>query len=465
MGQDTLKVLSPYDEHLIKELPLASADEVEKALSAARLLADDPDATRPIPERIQILRKTQVLLEERYDDVVRTAAEEGGKPLIDSRIEVTRAINGIGVAIEALTHMSGTEIPMRLNAASLHRMAFTFREPIGVVVAISAFNHPFNLLMHQVIPAVAVGCPVLIKPAGTTPLSCLYLMELLYEAGLPREWAQAVLCDNKLAEKMATDRRVDFLTFIGSSRVGWYLRSKIAPGTRCALEHGGAAPVIVEADADLDAAIPLIVKGGFYHAGQVCVSVQRIFVDTKIAGEFTKRVSEAASKLRVGDPLDPETEMGPLILPREVDRVHKWVQEAVDKGGKLLAGGNKIGATCYEPTVILNPPQDATLSREEIFGPVVAVYPYKERREAIKTANSLPLSFQASIFTKNIDAALDTVKRINAKAVMINDHPAFRVDWMPFGANKVSGLGVGGIPYTMLDMTQEKLMVIKSPAL
>lgn len=465
MSNDTLEVLSPYDEHLIEELPLDDIDEAERALATARTLADDYSKRLPIPQRIEILEKTMKLVEQRYDQIVRTAAEEGGKPLIDSRVEVTRAINGIKLAIESLSHMRGEEMPMNLNAASLNRMAFTFREPIGVVVAVSAFNHPFNLIVHQAIPAVAVGCPVIVKPASTTPLSCITLVDILYEAGLPKEWCRVINCDNEVAEKLVTDPRVDFMSFIGSSRVGWYLRSKLAPGTRCALEHGGAAPLIVEPDADLDYALPLISKGGFYHAGQVCVSVQRVYAHESISEELTSRLSQLAKDLVVGDPLDEKTEVGPLIHRREAQRVADWVDDAVNSGGTLSCGGKKIGETCYEPTVILNPSPDAKLSKLEIFGPVIAVYPYKDRRKAIRLANDVPHSFQASIFTKNIDAALDTVKRINASTVLINDHTAFRVDWMPFGGQKESGLGVGGIPYTMRDMTQEKLMIIKSDVL
>ena len=465
MSKKNIDVLTAYDEKLIKKLPLEDFNEVESKLSAARKLANDITKLIPVPERIAILEKTRELIHQRYDDIVKTAAMEGGKPLIDSRAEITRAINGIKVAIEHIPQLTGTEIAMNQNSASLNRIAYTFREPIGVVAAICAFNHPFNLTIHQVITAVAVGCPVIIKPATNTPLSAINLIDILHESGLPKDWAQYIICENDVAEKLVTDPRVDYLTFIGSSKVGWYLRSKIAPGTRCALEHGGAAPVIVESDADIEDSLPLLAKGGLYHAGQVCVSVQRIFAHKSIAKDITKGLQKLAEKMKVGDPLEEDTEIGPLILPREVDRVHNWVEEASSNGGKIVCGGNKISSTCYEPTIIYDPPQNIKLSQNEIFGPVIAVYPYEDRLKAIEQANSLPLSFQASVFTKNIDTALDTVRRINAAAVMVNDHTAFRVDWMPFRGAKESGIGIGGIPYTMHEMTQEKLMVIKSPAL
>ncbi len=465
MATKKLQVLTAFDETLIRELPYDGPAKAEKALATARALADDRSKWLSGSERIQILERAKEIVRERYDEIVETSAMEGGKPLVDTKAEVTRAISGISVAIEEIGKLTGKEIVMNVNPACMNRMAYTFREPIGVVVAICAFNHPFNLGIHQVITAVAAGCPVIIKPASTTPLSAINLVQILHDSGLPKEWAQVLILNNKVAEQIVTDSRVDYMTFIGSGRVGWYLKSKLAPGTRCALEHGGSAPVIFEADADIDAALPLLAKGGLYHAGQVCVSVQRLFAHQKVARKVANGLAKIAKKLKVGDPLDARTDVGPLILPREVDRVHDWVKEAVRKGGKLICGGKKISRTCYEPTIILDPPQNVKLSREEIFGPVIAVYSYKSRDEAIRLANSLPLAFQASVFTKNLDTALDTVKRLNAAAVMVNDHTAFRVDWMPFRGAKESGIGTGGIPYSMEEMTQEKLMVIKSDVL
>ena len=402
------------------------------------------------------------MVEAKAEEFARQAAEEGGKPLIDSRIELTRAVQGIREAANSIGQLTGHEIPMNLTPSSMNRMAFTTREPIGIVAAISAFNHPFNLIVHQVIPGVAVGCPVIVKPARTTPLSCLNLVNCLYEAGLPKEWVQVIICKGSQAEKFATDPRVSFLTFIGSGKVGWSLRSKLAEGARCALEHGGAAPVIVEPDADVDDALPLLAKGGFYHAGQVCVSVQRIFVHEDIVESFSSKLVAIAKNLVVGDPTDEKTEGGPLIEEGEVDRIHNWVEEAKAAGGKILTGGNKIGKTCYEPTVILNPPYDINVSQCEIFGPVINIYSYKNRNEAIKFANDVPFSFQAAVFTNDINAALESAKDLNAAAIMINDHTAFRVDWMPFAGRKSSVLGVGGILPSMIEMTEEKLIVFRS---
>ena len=460
--KNKLKVYSPFDGHLISELELNNPEEVENALEQAHHLANNPDSAIPVHERIRILEKTADLVEERMEDFARQAAEEGGKPLIDSRIELDRAVQGIRESARSINQMVGHQVPMGLTPSSTNRMAFTIREPIGVVVAVSAFNHPFNLIVHQVIPAVAVGCPVLVKPASATPLSCVNLIKCLYEAGLREDWCRVILSDRASSEKLVTDPRVSFFTFIGSAKVGWGLHSRLAPGTRCSLEHGGAAPVIIDEDADIRDALPLLAKGGFYHAGQVCVSVQRVFVHEKIVDEFSHTLVELAKKLVVGDPLDEKTEVGPLINEKEVDRVDQWVEEARSAGAKILTGGQKIGATCYAPTVILDPPDQAKVSSEEIFGPVINVYSFKDRGEAIERANRVPFSFQSAVFTKNIDVALDTAKRLNASAVMVNDHTAFRVDWMPFAGRRASGLGVGGIVPTMMEMTEEKMIVIRS---
>ena len=460
-----LKVTSPFDHSLIKEIPLANEQDIEKALTVADNLFQDQSKWLPSHERIAILERTAEIMKTKIAELTKIAAQEGGKPYTDSKVEVLRAINGVKLAAEHIGQIKGEQIPMGLTKASENRIAFTTREPIGVVVSVSAFNHPLNLTIHQTVTAIAAGCPVIIKPASTTPLSALNFIEILKEAGLPEGWCQVTVCKSNVAEKLVTDERVNYFSFIGSSKIGWYLRSKLSPGTRCALEHGGSAPVIVEKDADFNEMLPSLLKGGFYHAGQVCVSVQRVFVHESIVDKFSTQFADMASKLIVGNQMDEKTEVGPLISPFEVDRVEEWVNEAVEGGAKLLTGGKRISDTCYEPTVLLNPPANAQVSEFEIFGPVVCIYSYSEREDAIKIANSLDLHFQASIFTKNIDIALDTVKKLNATAVMVNDHTAFRVDWMPFGGRDSSGIGMGGIPYTIHEMTREKLMVIKSEVL
>ncbi len=457
------EIFAPFDRSPIARVAQADQAAVEQALSTAHALHRDRDALLPVAERVAILERTAVLMTERREWLAVEAAREGGKPLKDSLVEVDRAIDGVKECVEHLRTRGGREIPMRINAASANRMAFTSPEPIGVVVAFSAFNHPLNLIVHQVGPAVAVGCPVIVKPAEATPLSCMRFVGLLQEAGLPDGWVQALLTTgHDVSEKLVADERVAFFSFIGSGRVGWSLRSKLAPGTRCALEHGGAAPVIVAADADLDDAVPLLAKGGLYHAGQVCVSVQRVFAHRSIADDVAARLAAAAGDLVVGDPTDAETDIGPLIRPGEVERVHEWVTEAERGGAEVLCGGEPLSETTYAATVLREPPTDAKVSREEIFGPVVCVYAYDDVDDAIRRANDVPFSFQAAVFTRDLDTAWRATKHLDAAAVMVNDHTAFRVDWMPFAGLRESGYGIGGIPYTMHDMQVEKLRVFRS---
>lgn len=462
-GSASSEVRAPFDDSLLATVERADAAAVEQALGNAAALYADRDGWLPTERRIEILERATLLMRQQFEELAAGAAREGGKPLIDSRVEMARCIDSIRICIDTLRTDGGNPPPMGINAASRRHLAMMCREPIGVVVAVSAFNHPLNLIAHQVGPAIATGCPVIVKPAGDTPLSCVRLVKIFHQAGLPEAWCQFVLPDSHaLAEKLATDRRVAFLSFIGSAGVGWRLRSKLAPGTRCALEHGGVAPVIVAADADLDSALPGLIKGAFYHAGQVCVSVQRVYAHASIARELAGRMVEAAGRLVVGDPLAEATEVGPLIRRAELERVADWVGEAVAAGAELLCGGKTLGQQCYAPTVLFAPPADAAVSTGEVFGPVVCIYPFHEIDEAIAAANSLDVAFQASVYSRDIDTAMHVADRLAASAVMVNEHTAFRVDWMPFAGLKHSGLGVGGIPFTMHDMQVEKMIVLKS---
>ena len=466
LGAGTLEVTSPFDGKPVATVETIDASGAEQALQVASRCYDDRGSWLPAHERVAILERTAELMRARFDSLARLAVLEGGKPLADTRIELERAIDGVKNCVECIRSEHGSEVPMQLNAASANRVAFTRREPLGVVVAVSAFNHPLNLIVHQVGPAVASGCPVIIKPAQETPAVCFEFVSLLREAGLPDGWCQAVaVSDLSVAQKLVTDSRVAFFSFIGSANVGWMLRSKLAPGTRCALEHGGAAPVIVAQDADLDDALPLLAKGGFYHAGQVCVSVQRVFAHSSNVDEVSERLAALAGGLRVGDPLEELTDVGPLIRQRETDRVAEWVADAVGAGANLLSGGERLSSSLYAPTVLANPPEQAAVSQKEIFGPVICVYGYDDLDAAIRRANALPFAFHAAVMSRNIDTAIYAYKHLAASAVMVNDHTAFRVDWMPFAGLRQSGYGVGGIPHTYREMQFEKMLVLRSAAL
>lgn len=325
-----MRIYQPYDRKLIAEVSVDDATSVEMKLDRAYETFGRRSNWLPVHKRIEILKCLAYLVEEEQEQFAMLIAREGGKPLRDARVEVARAINGIEIASATMMRMAGEEIPMGLTTAAENRYAFTTKEPIGIVVAISAFNHPLNLIVHQVVPAIASGCPVIVKPAMTTPLSCIRFVELVHEAGLPDAWCQtAIAKDVSLAESLATDPRVAFLSFIGSAKVGWHLRSKLAPGTRCALEHGGSAPAIIDVSADLDTVIEPLVRGGYYHAGQVCVSTQRVFVHDDIKKAFVDRFADRVQELKVGDPTKVETEVGPLIVSKEVDK-GRFLDQASD---------------------------------------------------------------------------------------------------------------------------------------
>ena len=461
-----IEVKAPFDRSIIAEVETVNAEHIDQAMSVAYSLYRDKDCWLPLHKRIEILEKTAQIMTQEKARLAFEAAQEGGKPLVDSVVEVTRAIDGIHLCIETLKTDQGEIIPMGVSPSSAKRIAITQKEPIGVVVAVSAFNHPLNLIVHQVAAAVAAGCPVIVKPAEDTPLSCLNFVNILWQAGLPTEWCQAVIPESiAVAEKLVTDARVGFFTFIGSAKVGWMLHSKLAPGVRSALEHGGAAPVIMAEDTDVDSAAQKLGKGGFYHAGQVCVSVQRVFAHKALANSFIEQLASYAKQQHIGDPTMEPTDVGPLIRPAEVERISNWVNEAKKEGAQCITGGNTISDTCYECTVLASPSLQSKVSTAEIFGPVVCVYEYDDLDWAIQQANSLPFSFQASVFTNNLDTAMRVYKRIDASAVMLNDHTAFRVDGMPFAGLKQSGLGVGGVPYTIEDMQVNKMLVMNSPEL
>jgi len=464
--EGTLSVSSPFDGAEVGSVATLGISGVQQALSNSDALYHSRSSWLSAEQRADILEDTARLMASRFEQLISVAVAEGGKPYRDTEAELSRAIDGIKNCRDCIRSQQGREIPMQINNASLHRLAFTHREPIGPVVAVSAFNHPINLIIHQIGPAIAAGCPVIIKPAEKTPLSAFLLVDILREAGLPDAWCQPLLTEDlTVAEALVTDPRVAFFSFIGSAKVGWSLRSKLAPGTRCALEHGGSAPVVVAEDADLDAMLPLLSKGSFYHAGQVCVSVQRIYAHRSVARRLAEGLSQLAGALIVGNPSDMSTEVGPLIRAQEVERVSQWVSEAIIEGAELLTGGKIISESLYAPTVLFNPAETSKVSVEEIFGPVVCVYEYDELHEAIARANALPYAFQAAVMTRSIDTALFAFKHLQASAVMINDHTAFRVDWMPFAGLKESGYGTGGIPYTHRDMQIEKMAVFHAPTL
>ncbi|MBU6160414.1 MAG: aldehyde dehydrogenase family protein [Myxococcales bacterium] len=455
-----LDVVQPGTGQLVERLPLESREQATVRIQTA-WDAHQRRAAQPLHERIHILSRTAALLETQRDSLAMRIATEGGKPLWDAQVEVNRALDGFQIALRELQHLHGHAVPMGMTAASEHRATMSWRDPIGVELAISAFNHPLNLAVHQIIPAVAVGTPVLFKPSPKTPLSGLHLLKCLHECGLKPEMAQAVLVDDSTLLELVADRRIAHVSFIGASRVGWEIRRRIADGTRICLEHGGIAPCIVDNDVQVERIIPALTKGAFYHAGQVCVSTQRIYVPGGRAAEVAQVLAAAASALVVGPATVATTEVGPLIRPESVQRVRAVVRDAMSQGATCLTGGDPLNEWYFAPTVLLNPPDSAAISQQEVFGPVVCVYDADNLDAAIHRANQTRYAFQASIFTNRVDHALQASRQLEASTVLINDHTAFRTDWMPFAGRGESGLGEGGIGYSMRELTESRTVIWK----
>jgi len=463
MSKQELLVYSPYTREQIDSIPMHDAHDAERMIATAYAVFKDSKQYIPYHERIAILERLIPKMEHSIESLTIIATKEGGKPYLDSKVEVLRAIQGVKSAIDTMRTMHGHEVPMGLTASSQNRLAMTIHEPIGVIFAISAFNHPLNLIVHQVIPAIAAGAPVIIKPASSTPRTCLTFIDMLYQAGLPKEWCQALICHSSIAQQMVSDSRIAFLSFIGSGEIGWKLRSLLAPGMRCALEHGGMAPSIIAEDADMTEYLEKIVKGSMYHSGQVCVSTQHVYIHASQTDALLMGLKERLKQFRSGDPLSVESEGGPLIHPKEVLRVHSWIEEAKIDGAQIICGGEILSETLYAPTVLYNPSQKSKVTNQEIFGPVLCIHSYTEVDEAMHRINASPFGFQASVFTKNTDIAFKVMKSLNASAVMLNDHTAFRVDWMPFGGRDASGLGWGGIPHSIKEYSREKMLIFNSP--
>ena len=458
--QRPLDVLAPHNQQLIAQAQTLNQAGIEHALQRAAKLHGNPNNQLGKAKRLAIFESAIPIVEAKSERLALDAALEGGKPLVDSRVEVQRAIEGLRCCIQAIRSDSGSVTPMALGNSSYGRTAFTQRSPIGVVLAYSAFNHPVNLIVHQVCSALAAGCPVVIKPSERTPISCHNVVDCLLEAGLPSEWVTIVHADHlDTAEAVVSNPLIAFFSFIGSAAVGWRLRSKIAPGARCALEHGGVAPVIVNHDARLDDIIPRLARGAFYHAGQVCVSVQKIFVHRNIVDEFAQQFVASAQSYRHGLPNDERTQIGPIISSAARQRIHQWVH---DSGGQILCGGQPTEPHSYEATVVLNPHADSQLCTQEIFGPVAVLIPFDQLDDAIDQANALPFTFQSAVCSESLEICLYAAERLAATSVLVNDHTAFRVDWMPFGGHRHSGLGVGGFAHAMAEQSVEKQIVLRS---
>ncbi len=452
-----IDVTSPYDGEIVGRVPKAGATEAKRAIDAAEAAMRDP---LPAHERAAILDRVAALLAERTEDAARTISAEAGKPMKAASVEANRAVSTYTMAAVEARKLAGDVIPMDASPAGVGKLALTLRRPIGVVAAISPFNFPLNLVAHKIAPALAAGCAVVAKPAGVTPLSALFLAELETEAGLPPGWLN-VVCggSSEIGDVLVEDERVRLISFTGSVPVGWGLRER-APRKRVNLELGNATPVIVAADADLDDATSRLAANAFSFAGQSCISVQRIYIERGAYETFVEGFLPKVEALKVGDPADDDTDVGPLISEKDRDRVLEWIDEAKSRGAEVLTGGTLEDGLLL-PTVIAGAPPEAKVSCEEVFGPVCTLTPYDRLEDAIALANGTRFGLQAGVFTSNAKAAIRVAQELEFGGVTVNEAPTFRADQMPYGGVKDSGNTREGPAYTVREMTEERLVVFQ----
>jgi glyceraldehyde-3-phosphate dehydrogenase (NADP+) len=455
-----LPVTNPWDDALVGTTWLAGDADVEAATAAA-VAAAETMRQLPAYERGSILARAAAALTRRREEIGRVLSGEAGKPIRDALVEVDRAAATLQVSGEEARRLGGEVIPMDLAPHGKGRIAIQRRFPLGPVAAISPFNFPLNLSAHKLGPAVAAGNPVVLKPATKTPLSPLLLAAALEEAGLPAGALSVLPMSRQLGDALVTDDRFKLLTFTGSSPVGWAMKAR-AGRKKVVLELGGNAGVIIDETADVAWAVKRVAAGGFAYAGQSCISVQRVLVHTRVYQDFARRLIARAGELVVGDPLDPATDLGPMIETGEVDRVESWVNEAVAQGARILAGGRRIRPSAYAPTVLEGVPEVARVCAQEVFAPVVALYPFSSFDEAIAAVNRSRYGLQAGVFTRDLSRALTAFERLDAGGVIINDVPTYRIDHMPYGGVKDSGVGREGPRYAIEEMTEPKLLVINT---
>jgi acyl-CoA reductase-like NAD-dependent aldehyde dehydrogenase len=453
---DWLEVRSPYSGEIVGRVAKGGAQETRRAVDAAARALETP---LPAHKRAEILVKVAGLIGRRHEEVARTISDEAGKPIKTARVEASRAMSTYTFAAVEARKLAGEMVPMESAQAGEGKLGFTIRKPIGVVGAISPFNFPCNLVAHKLAPALAAGCPVVLKPASQTPLSALLLAELELEAGLPEGWLNVVVGPaSEIGDVLVEDERVKLITFTGSGTVGWKLQER-APRKRVKLELGNSTPVVVAADADLDAVAAKLSANAFSFAGQSCISVQRIYVERARYDDFVAAFVPKVEALKIGDPADDDTDVGPVIDEDARTRIRTWIQEAEDAGATLLAGGEENGL--LKPTVIANVSDDAKVSCEEVFGPVVVVNPVDSIDEALARANGTRFGLQAGIFTASLDTALHAADVLEFGGVLVNEAPTFRSDQMPYGGVKASGNTKEGPAYAVREMTEERLVVIQ----
>jgi acyl-CoA reductase-like NAD-dependent aldehyde dehydrogenase len=458
-GGDREAVRNKYDGREIGSVPKARPEDVDAAIAAAARAAPVL-ADMPAHRRGALCARIAAGLAERKEEIARVIAAEAGKALKFARVEVDRAINTFSVASEEAKRIHGETVPLDAAPAGEGFFGFWQRRPVGVVAAISPFNFPLNLVAHKVAPALAAGCPVVLKPAELTPLSAVLLCEVMEAAGVP-PGAMNLVCGHgpDVGEPLVVDPRVRKVTFTGSAEVGRRILS-VAGIKKVTLELGNTSPVIVAPDADLEAVAKKCALGAFYNSGQVCLSVQRVYPDPHLADDFTERFVRAAEALVVGDPLDERVDVGPMIQEKEAERAAAWVGEALAGGARALTGHRREGPV-YWPTVIAGATPDMKVVAREVFAPVASVLPYDDFEEALREADGTEYGLQAAVFTKDVSRVFRAIRGLDFGGVIVNDTPTFRVDHMPYGGTRQSGLGREGVRYAIEEMTNVQMVAIR----
>ncbi|WP_017436027.1 aldehyde dehydrogenase family protein [Saccharococcus caldoxylosilyticus] len=459
-NRQIVPVKNPYSGEVIGEQWLATAEDVENALASA-YEAKREIASIPAYERAKILKKAAMLLENKKETFAKFISSELGKPLKNTLDEVSRSIETLEQSAEEAKRLIGETIPGNASQRGMKALAMTFRVPVGVVAAITPFNAPLNLICHKIGPAFAAGNSIILKPAPQTPLIAAELLKLLLEAGFPERGINMVLGGVEVGQQIVKDDRVNVISFTGGVVASRNI-CELAGMKKVLLELGGNAATIVHEDADLHRAAVLCAKTGYSNSGQSCISVQRIYVHEAVVEPFTRLLKEEVGKLKIGDPLLPDTDVGCLVDEKAAERVINWIQEAVASGATLICGGKQRGAT-VEPTILLNPPKRSKVVCEEVFGPVVSIIPYRTIEEAISEANDSSFGLQAGLFTNRMDIAYQAAHSLEVGGVVINGTSNFRLDHWPYGGVKNSGIGREGPRYAIEEMTELKMIVFQIP--
>ena len=454
---DIVEVRAPYDGALVGRIHQGRREHAEAAIAAA-VKAFGTTKRLPAFERQRVLRQIANGIQERREEFARALAQEAGKPIKTARIEIERSVFTFNIAAEESVRGYGEYLPLDWLQSTAGRWGIVRRFPLGPVAGITPFNFPLNLVAHKVAPAIAAGCSMVLKPAPQTPLTSLLLAEVVQHAGWPDGGLSVVPLSNEDAGLLVTDERIKLISFTGSASVGWAIKNK-AGKKKVVLELGGNAGVIVHNDSDLAYAAERCVTGGFGYAGQACISVQRILVEHSVYGKFTDLLLAGVSKLKMGDPLDESSDLGPLIRESDAIRAADWVQEAIRGGARLLCGGRRTGSM-LEPTVLTGTKPDMKVNCQEIFAPVVTVEPYQDFAGALKELNSSPYGLQAGLFTRDAKLIFQAYEELEVGGLIAGDVPTFRVDHMPYGGIKDSGLGREGLRDAIQDMTEPKLLVM-----